>query len=140
MCRTVGTRLRCETASVPLARAWAVDALRRLYVGLDRDLVGDTALVVSELVTNCVNAGTRVLGVSLELHRGGIVVSTTDDAPGTPEVPHVTPDDPHGRGLMIVAATAKEWGVDRIRGEKIVWALLGIHDEVELHFACTQAI
>lgn len=89
----------------------------------------DLLLLVTELVTNAVVHGRppcrlRVLADSQRLR-----VEVSDTAPRLPVLRHPGPDVDHGRGLLLVAGLADEWGVGRAdrraqqRG-KVVWAEL----------------
>lgn len=92
-----------------------------------RRALADTAsLVVSELVTNAVAAGSSRLEVILGVHRDHIRLAVGDDAAGLPTLRGTTPTDPSGRGLAIVAALSRSWGVERSELGKHVWALLPI--------------
>jgi anti-sigma regulatory factor (Ser/Thr protein kinase) len=52
----------------------------------DDPLTGDARLVVSELVTNAVNAGTTTLRLELQLHRSTLDLAVTDNAAGAPTI------------------------------------------------------
>jgi anti-sigma regulatory factor (Ser/Thr protein kinase) len=104
------------------ARAWIAEHTAHLPA----PAVDDALLVASELVTNAVQHGRPdiVLRLGVDATRLRIEVSDGNDA--LPVVPGVEPevDRPTGRGLLIVAATAADWGVERNRGTvgKCVWA------------------
>jgi anti-sigma regulatory factor (Ser/Thr protein kinase) len=100
-----------------------LDAL--LEVDSRPQVTDDAALVVSELVTNAVQAGSSFIGLSVELHHGELRLEVTDDGAGWPMLQHPDPGADHGRGLLLVAAAARGWGVELV-GErrKVVWALL----------------
>lgn len=74
-------------------------------------LVLDTALVVSELVTNAVVAGCRSVDVELTIHRSHLVLTVTDDAPGRPRPAKAGIRAAHGRGLRVVERLARAWTV-----------------------------
>jgi anti-sigma regulatory factor (Ser/Thr protein kinase) len=88
--------------------------------GFPAGLIGDATLVVSELVGNAVRYAAPLPGGVLE-------VSWTLDADlvrlrvrdgGGPSVParhDAGPEDVRGRGLAIVTALARDWGVERSR-------------------------
>lgn len=89
------------------------------------------ALVVAELVTNAVTHG-LVPGRDFALrlvHTGERLRVEVGDARGE-RLPCLAPDLPDdaetGRGLMLVAALAEEWGVSPREGApgKTVWAVL----------------
>jgi anti-sigma regulatory factor (Ser/Thr protein kinase) len=88
--------------------------------GLPAAVIGDAALVVSELVGNAVRYAAPLPGGVLEVSwtvdaeclrlrvsdGGGVSVPARHDA---------GPEDVRGRGLAIVAALARDWGVEPSR-------------------------
>jgi anti-sigma regulatory factor (Ser/Thr protein kinase) len=85
----------------------------------------DLSLVVSELATNaCVHAKTPF---TLSLARTGvstIMVEVADEDPRSPTVSVPPLDAWSGRGLPIVVALARRWGVRILADGKVVWAEL----------------
>ena len=93
-------------------------------------LADDVKLVVSELVTNAVQAtldyelGSNVALVLAETN-GELLVLVWDAASDTPEPASPAVDDVHGRGLQIVSALANRWGTaPGEHGGKVVWAVV----------------
>ncbi|MET7486606.1 ATP-binding protein [Streptomyces sp. NPDC005538] len=87
------------------------------------------ALVISELFTNAVvHTASDVITCSLGASRDWLLITVADDGSGqsTPRPQSVGLHDEGGRGLMIVKAVAKRWGVSRTgNGDgRVVWALL----------------
>ena len=117
------------------ARIWALRELTALYAGVDT-VASDVQTVVSELVTNAVRAGARHLSLALDAHNNYVRIATSDDAPGVPTKQHPTPDQNHGRGLLVVDALATRWGVDHQHGAKTVWADVLLHDNLGPTFQC----
>ena len=110
-------QLRATPSSARAARQFLVE-----HGGdLDEDSSNAAALCASELVTNSVlHARTSiVLGVTRGHER--LLVTVADGSPTRPEP--APPDDerPSGRGLVLVAALAKEWGVHDEEDGKTVW-------------------
>jgi len=105
------------------------------------DLADTIELVVSELVTNAVQAsmdhderprftnehGLACIHLRLSTDRHAALVEVWDENFRLPEPARPDLDDESGRGLMLVDALAEHWGWDippSGRG-KIVWALVG---------------
>ena len=90
-------------------------------------LVDDIQLVVSELVTNAlVHAGTP-FGLSMEVVEDSIVVRVWDGSDVSPFVVAAPGLDLCGRGMTIVDALSREWGVTAgPQGGKSVWASFAI--------------
>ncbi|MDT5154741.1 MAG: hypothetical protein QOI01_6474 [Mycobacterium sp.] len=117
-----------DTATPGRARSWAAEQISGallnsalLSAGLD-----DVVLVVSELVTNALQAGCSSADLRIEVDADTVTVAVTDDAPGEPVAVHAGPEDVHGRGLFVVAALASDWGVRKADRGKEVWALLPV--------------
>lgn len=87
----------------------------------DSPVIADAQLLVTELMTNALNARTTSLEVVLCIVGGMVRLAVRDDAAGapSPRSPEVT--DEHGRGLSIVAALGRSWGVEYRDGGKRVW-------------------
>jgi anti-sigma regulatory factor (Ser/Thr protein kinase) len=124
--------LRPHPLSVSQARSFCT---RRLSSVLDGrrdqdDVVADAATIASELVTNAVTAGSSVIELALLLQRSSVRIEVTDDAAGNVVPANPSPTDTKGRGLMIVAALARDWGVRSCDGSKQVWAEVALppHD------------
>jgi anti-sigma regulatory factor (Ser/Thr protein kinase) len=124
---TVATHdLFCESTAAGQARQFTADALRHLLPrSADAEaLVHDAVLCVSELVTNAVNAGCKAMTLAVQMSPYKVRLSLIDDAPGLPVLRSPRPDEPSGRGLIIVSALAKSWGVDPAASGKEIWAEL----------------
>jgi anti-sigma regulatory factor (Ser/Thr protein kinase) len=93
------------------------------------DSVDDVLLVASELVSNAVRhsgaaaaADADPFDVQWQLGADEVVVRVQDPSP---EPPRLLPPDalrPGGRGLAIVSAIARDWGVQQLATGKQVWA------------------
>ncbi|HEV7204138.1 MAG TPA: ATP-binding protein [Jatrophihabitans sp.] len=116
-----------DPANVAKMRAWVRGVLAdALGVGRSSVVADDVQLVVSELVTNSLDAGSSSLDVTIAVDDTHVRVGLTDDAPGEPTPKQAEPSDAHGRGLAIVAALAADWGVRRGARGKEVWATLAL--------------
>ncbi|WP_244188612.1 ATP-binding protein [Streptomyces yokosukanensis] len=120
-----------ELPAQPAAVAAARRVVRELLAawGTPEGRRDDAALVTSELVTNALvhTAGDRIV---CRLHdtadRVRIEVEDREGGPVPPAARRPGPDDPHGRGLLLVDALSRDWGVTPIPGRpaRVVWAEL----------------
>jgi two-component sensor histidine kinase len=116
--------LRPHPLSVGQARNFCT---RRLTSVLDAgpttpEVVADAATIASELVTNALTAGSSAIELSLALRPDAVYIEVADDASGTVRPANPEPTDPKGRGLLVVAALSRDWGVTSTAGSKQVWA------------------
>ncbi|WP_267243276.1 ATP-binding protein [Streptomyces sp. PR69] len=102
-------------------RAWELDAA-----------VGDvTVLLVSELVTNSLRHAYGPIGVRLIRPEDDgaarfLTVEVSDPLPDPPTERAAALDEEGGRGLQLVACTARRWGTRRGRSGKTVWFELAL--------------
>jgi anti-sigma regulatory factor (Ser/Thr protein kinase) len=91
--------------------------------GLD-PLVHAACLVVSELVTNSIiHAGTDI-ELSVAWHLGALRLTVRDNSPDLPR-PRIAHFGEHGRGLTVVTALSRAFGVlPSATGGKVVWAVI----------------
>jgi anti-sigma regulatory factor (Ser/Thr protein kinase) len=129
-------RFAADPASVPAARRFVADGLE----SWEREaLIDDATLCVSELAGNAaLHGGSTFMDVVLQSLGEAVRLSVEDDgevpveavAPRAsypePETAHLSLDDEPttGRGLAIVAALARKWGVEATAVGKRVWAEL----------------
>ncbi|QHC25627.1 ATP-binding protein [Streptomyces sp. GS7] len=84
-------------------------------------------LLVSELVTNSLRYASGPIGVRMVLlGAGGLLVEVSDPLPDPPRERTTTPDDEGGRGLQLVACSARRWGTRRGKTGKTVWFELSV--------------
>lgn len=103
------------------ARAHALEMANRWGVTAD-----GLASVVTELAVNAiVHAGGRFT-LSLCVDGGAFMVEVADPSTELPETRTPASDDPRGRGLVIVGAFSRDWGVRADRGGKVIWAELEV--------------
>lgn len=106
------------------ARAWV--AARAPH--LPTDAADDALLIASELVTNAVRHGEPEIVLAVDVSGDSLRIEVSDGGDDLPAMPELQPavERPTGRGLLIVAATASDWGVVRVDGRpgKTVWAQL----------------
>jgi len=114
-------------SSVATAR-WKLSADLQ-EAGLVGDVIGDAALVLSELMGNAIRHARPLPGalvqVSWALGDGSLTVSVRDGGGRTrPHAGHPSPFSVGGRGLAIVECLATTWGVQDSTGGVTVWAIL----------------
>jgi anti-sigma regulatory factor (Ser/Thr protein kinase) len=115
--------------AVPCARLHAVHVLHEW--GL-RALADDAEMIVSELITNAIDASVvlpECPPVSLRLlaTEKSLVIEVWDQSPLDLEPREAAPGDECGRGLTVVAALSDRWGCERTgQRRKVVWAVLAI--------------
>jgi anti-sigma regulatory factor (Ser/Thr protein kinase) len=87
-----------------------------------RAAIPSAQLIVSELVANAVlHAGTTV-ELSVALRGQAIQVSVRDGSPDSVQPGRPGQSAEGGRGLLVVASLATDWGCLRTRDGKVVWA------------------
>ncbi|MET8612551.1 ATP-binding protein [Streptomyces misionensis] len=133
-----GSGLLGSAASFDLpARPTAVGSARRVVRelltawGVPQDVRDDALLVTSELVTNAlVHAGGNRIACRLDGTADRIRIEVEDEAGdedvALPVACRPGPDDQHGRGLFLVEALSRGWGVAFPPGRpaRVVWAEL----------------
>jgi len=116
--RQVSIELANSAKSVPLARSLVTDFLRRN----GRESAVDVAsLLTSELVTNAVVHGATTVGLSATLINHRLRVEASDRSSTVPVVRRARAGDTDGRGLVVVASLATEWGYEMRPTGKSVW-------------------
>lgn len=86
-------------------------------------LADDAALVATELVTNAIRSR-RPVRLTTYATAGALHIEVFDTSPDLPERRGPGPYDEDGRGLLLVAACADDWGHRPADGGKVVWATL----------------
>jgi serine/threonine-protein kinase RsbW len=105
----------------------AVGEARRFVAGELADVpprvADDVALMVSELVTNCVRHTVTDFSVSVDQNEREIRVEVTDQGGGVPVVRSPGVSEPSGRGLRIVQELSDSFGITELRESpgKTVW-------------------
>jgi anti-sigma regulatory factor (Ser/Thr protein kinase) len=114
-------------SSVATAR-WKLSADLQ-EAGLVAAVIGDAALVLSELMGNAIRHARPLPGALVQaswaLGDGSLTVSVRDGGGRTrPHTRHPSPFALGGRGLAIVECLASTWGVQNSTGGVTVWAIL----------------
>lgn len=86
------------------------------------EVIADAEVIVSELLTNAVNASCGGAELRLSARDDMVRIEVHDDAEGVPQQRRPDDNEEHGRGLMIVSALAHDWGFERSGRGKRVWA------------------
>lgn len=112
----------CQPQAVTAARRF----IRETLSGQDADVIDAAELMTSELTSNCVRHAGTGFEVSVRTRGEGeeIRVEVRDNGGGQPRALSPGPEEPSGRGLMIVQALSESWGVERGDGGKTVWFTL----------------
>ncbi|WP_406729695.1 ATP-binding protein [Streptomyces sp. GD-15H] len=122
---TEGDRVTWTFPADPGAVGTARSTVRAQLQGWGIDGVGDlAALLVSELVTNALRHATGPIGVCLSRPSGPDGVLRVEVSDPLPDLPHervARPEDEGGRGLQLVACTARRWGTRPGDAGKTVW-------------------
>ncbi|MCU1599471.1 MAG: hypothetical protein JWO22_180 [Frankiales bacterium] len=115
---SAAVELRRGTDSVPVARRHVREVLHPSPV---RE---DVELVVTELVTNAVlHAPAGVVRLRVLEVEGAVRVEVEDTGHGMPVAVRESSEAMTGRGLALVAALSRAWGVEGgADGHKVVWA------------------
>ncbi|MET7640058.1 ATP-binding protein [Streptomyces sp. NPDC005438] len=123
-----------EDASVPRLRHAVRDLLRRQGAPIERELLQELLLILSELVTNAVRHAALLspeVGVQVSLDADWVRIGVEDNHPYRPKALDADPDQQHtgGRGLLLVKAMTAEAGgvcdIDQtLTGGKVIWAAL----------------
>ncbi len=105
------------------ARGFVTSSLRETGFD-DPALLDRMQLLTSELVTNAVVHAGSDIEVRVEVDDTDVWLKVSDDSPARPNHSPATATKTCGRGLVLVAAVADEWGVADVVGGcgKTVWA------------------
>ncbi|GAA2677591.1 MULTISPECIES: ATP-binding protein [Actinosynnema] len=118
--RPLSLDLSQRTPPLARVRRWVDEVL----AGLDEEKLGDTVLVVTELVSNAFDHGRAPR--ALRLHRHGtpwlVRVEVDDASPSLPVIGRSRLGGYRGRGMVIVSNLCRGWGVTHRSGGKTVWA------------------
>jgi serine/threonine-protein kinase RsbW len=116
--------------AIPCFRLHAVAVLEEW--GLPRDLAEDAEILVSELMTNALDASAVLperppITLQLLVSETSLVIEAWDQSPLDPEPRQAGASDECGRGLTVVAALSDRCGTERIGyRRKVVWAELAL--------------
>jgi anti-sigma regulatory factor (Ser/Thr protein kinase) len=103
-----------------------------------REIVDDAVVVISELVTNAVEAATENGVLAVHIHHGELTIKVTDRAEGWPTPQRQDVNARRGRGLMIVDSITASWGVTVSGAGKTVWATLALPEGATALLDCSR--
>jgi anti-sigma regulatory factor (Ser/Thr protein kinase) len=113
--------------AVPCARLHTNTVLHEWGIG---ELADDAVLIVSELVTNAINASQslqeiRPFALCLRSDSKRLIIEVWDHSPREPRPAPTDGKAEGGRGLLVVEALSTRWGYQRTgHSAKVVWAEL----------------
>jgi len=113
---TATRRFACRPTEVRAARA----LVRETLDGHDAELIDAAELMTSELVSNCVRHAQTDFEVRISA-QDVVRVEVRDSGEGTPRVLSPSARETTGRGLRIVEAMSRQWGVIDQPAGKVVW-------------------
>jgi anti-sigma regulatory factor (Ser/Thr protein kinase) len=127
------TQLSSALEFAPLSTAVSCARLHAVHVlhewGL-RGLADDAEMIVSELITNAIDASRALperppVGLRLLASETSLLIEVWDHSPLDLKPRQADADDESGRGLTVIAALSDRWGWERTSDRrKVVWAEL----------------
>jgi anti-sigma regulatory factor (Ser/Thr protein kinase) len=104
--------------SVGEARRFVTQTISDLPI----ELQDSVSLMVSELATNALVHASSGFDVSVDRSVASVTISVADRGDGTPAIQSPSSNEPHGRGLRIVATLSDDWGISSTAETgKTVW-------------------
>lgn len=124
-----GDALHVDASSdaVPAVRRWIA---KQLGGTAHEELAPDAELVASELVTNALLHGDPPVVVRVVVN-AVVRIEVVDSSRRAPMKMLARPDAMTGRGLTLVAALSRDWGVEQRPDGKVVWSELGAVDDLD---------
>lgn len=124
---THGMELRVPVEADPSAVSPARRAIMRQLEswGFD-DQVDDTAIIVSELVTNAVRYGRAPIELRLTTLPSTIRLEVSDGSAALPVGRIAADDEANGRGIHLIEQLSDSWGTVTTGAGKTVWAELRV--------------
>jgi anti-sigma regulatory factor (Ser/Thr protein kinase) len=104
-----------EAVTIREAREFVRHCLRESGADVD-----SAVLMTSELATNAVEHAESDYEVAVRHVDDAIRVEVRNDEPRTLPI-LATPEDTHGRGLLVVEALATRWGIESSDDRKVIW-------------------
>jgi anti-sigma regulatory factor (Ser/Thr protein kinase) len=117
------TGIEARPSNIAPLRRVVTDTLQGWDVA---SVIDDIVLIVSELVTNAVRYDGPRVDLRVQLRAGVLRVVVHDGRSAPDSDLHPDDDAEGGRGLQIVEALARSWGIQPVPNGKNVWAELDI--------------
>ncbi|MFF5454895.1 SpoIIE family protein phosphatase [Streptomyces sp. NPDC012950] len=114
-----------DFSAVGIARRHVEEQLRKWNHPVDPFTA---TLVVSELVTNAIRYGAAPLTLRLITDSTLLICEVGDTGRAAPHMRHAKAVDEGGRGLLICATLAENWGMRHTSEGKTVWAEIGAEE------------
>ncbi|MER5971829.1 ATP-binding protein [Streptomyces sp. NPDC002055] len=112
----------CKPESAQRARLLVSVALSAWGI---RELDGAGTQIVAELVNNSIShTGSRAIRVVVSRKDATVRIGVVDRSRDVPVLGKPDGESENGRGLLLVDALSTNWGYDRKRWGKVVWAEL----------------
>ena len=124
---TAARSFECRPEAVTAARRF----VRETLSGESAEVLDAAELMASELTSNCVRHAETSFDVSVRVGED-IRVEVRDSGGGRPRPLSPGPEEPSGRGLLIVEAMSDSWGVEPGAAGKKVWFTLPRSDAAAL--------
>ncbi|MET9694492.1 ATP-binding protein [Streptomyces sp. NPDC006514] len=106
---------------MPEARRLVLTVVRGWDLQLTSETLEELALLCSEIIANAVRHTTGPSTLTVLWTGSRLRVEVTDTAPGLPAPRGCTLNAESGRGLMLIAALATDWGTTPTPTGKAVW-------------------
>lgn len=113
--------IAAERQAVPEARRLVLAVVRGWDLQLTSETLEELALLCSEIIANAVHHTTGPSTLTVLWTGSRLRVEVTDTAPGLPAPRGCTLNAESGRGLMLIAAIATDWGTTPTPTGKAVW-------------------
>ncbi|PVC68380.1 SpoIIE family protein phosphatase [Streptomyces sp. CS081A] len=115
-----------DFSAVGIARGHVEEQLRKWNHPVDPFTA---TLVVSELVTNAIRYGAAPIVLRLITDSATLICEISDAGQAAPHLRHAKAVDEGGRGLLICATLAENWGVRYTPEGKTIWAEVEAEEE-----------
>ncbi|MBB1255790.1 ATP-binding protein [Streptomyces alkaliterrae] len=110
-----------DPAAVPEARRLLLSVVSAWELPLTAETLHDLELLSGEAIANAVLHTTEPCSVRVRWTGALLRVEVTDAAPERPAQPDQEPYAENGRGLLLIASLAADWGCARTATGKTIW-------------------